>query len=250
MMLKELQNFGLSENEARVYLASLEIGKATADEISKHANVKRPTTYVQIESLMQKGLMSSVEEGKKTYFTPESPEYLRRLFEKNHEELARRGKDLDRMLPELARMFETAGERPRVRFFEGKEGLITMREEFLKGKEKELFVAYSFDALNELLGEQELKKYVERRKMAGIKVRAIYTKKGGALDKEKTEFTESRQISEEQFPFSSDIYMCGNRVALSSLKGKIMGVIIESNEIASSMRSLFLLAWNAAEKEK
>ena len=107
-MLKQLQEFGLSENEAGVYLASLEIGKATADELSKHANVKRPTTYVQIESLMKKGLMSSVEKDKKTFFVPESPEYLRRLFEKNHQELKQQGKELDRMLPDLARMFETA----------------------------------------------------------------------------------------------------------------------------------------------
>ena len=52
-MLKELQDIGLSEKEARVYLAALEIGRATADQLAKHAKIVRPTTYVQLQSLMK-----------------------------------------------------------------------------------------------------------------------------------------------------------------------------------------------------
>ena len=248
-MLRELQNFGLSENEARVYLASLQIGKATADEISKHAEVKRPTTYVQIESLMQKGLMSSVEDGKKTYFTPESPEYLRRLFEKNHEELARRGKELDRMLPDLARMFETAGERPRVRFFEGKEGLVTMREEFLKVKSKEIFAIFSHDALLEAFTREELDTYSEKREGLGIKTRAIYTRTEGKFKEVLPEYGKYwRFIPEEKMLLSTDIIIYDNNVAVMTLKGKIIGTITENREIADSMRALFKFIWEAAER--
>ena len=70
-MLKELQDLGLSEKEARVYL-----GQTTADKLAKHAKVNRSTTYVQLESLMKVGLMSTHEERKKTVFAPESPELL------------------------------------------------------------------------------------------------------------------------------------------------------------------------------
>jgi len=75
-MLKELQDLGLSEKEARVYLAALELGQTTADKLAKHAKVNRSTTYVQLESLMKVGLMSTHEERKKTVFAPESPELL------------------------------------------------------------------------------------------------------------------------------------------------------------------------------
>ena len=54
-MLKELQDMGLSEKEAKIYLASLEIGRATADQLAKQAKIVRSTTYVQLESLMKKG---------------------------------------------------------------------------------------------------------------------------------------------------------------------------------------------------
>src|SRR4051812_35603168 len=109
-MLKELQDLGLSEKEARVYLAALEIGQATADQLAKQANIKRPTTYVQLESLMKMGLMSTYEEGKKTYFTPESPDTLKKIFESKKREFEAREQDLTAILPELVRKFEGAGE--------------------------------------------------------------------------------------------------------------------------------------------
>src|ERR1700689_5744541 len=111
-MLKELQDIGLSEKEARVYLASLELGRTTAEKLAKHAKVNRSTTYVQIESLMKKGLMSTYEEDKKTYFAPESPELLKRLLSKQRDELQSKERDLSSILPALLQQFEGAGERP------------------------------------------------------------------------------------------------------------------------------------------
>src|SRR5437899_393424 len=100
-MHKELQDLGLSEKEASIYLAALEIGRATADQLAKHAKIKRPTTYVQLESLMKKGLMSTYEEDKKTYFAPESPELLKRFLQKQKEELNSKESELDSLLPLL-----------------------------------------------------------------------------------------------------------------------------------------------------
>src|SRR5271169_2125521 len=120
-MLKELQDMGLLEKEARVYLAALELGRTTAEKLALHAKVNRSTTYVQLESLMKKGLMSTYEEGKKTYFAPESPELLKRFLVKQKEEIGSKEKDLTNFLPELLRQFQSAGERPVVRFFPGKE---------------------------------------------------------------------------------------------------------------------------------
>lgn len=247
-MLQELQDFGLSEKEARVYLAALELGKTTADELAKQAKVNRSTTYVQIESLKQKGLMSSYDEGKKTYFVPESPEYLKRLFEKQSGELESKQKELEKLLPNLSKMFETAGERPRVRFFEGKEGLVTMREEVLKSRAKEISVVYSFDALKKVFSQEELDSFIKKRADRDIRTRALYTSREEKL--EPRPLTENRLISEKISPIDADIVIYGDTVAVMALKNKLMGVIIENEDIAQSMRSVFNLAWEAAEKYK
>src|SRR5437868_13388020 len=120
-MLKELQDMGLSEKEAKVYLAALELGPTTAEKLAIQAKVNRSTTYVQLESLMEKGLMSTYEEGKKTFFAPESPELLRRLLTLKKDEVVARERDLTRFLPDLLRQFEGAGEKPVVRLFPGKD---------------------------------------------------------------------------------------------------------------------------------
>jgi len=247
-MLQELQDFGLSEKEARVYLASLEIGRATADQLSKHAEVNRSTTYVQIESLMRKGLMSTYEEGKKTYFIPESPEYLQRLFTKARHGLELKEKELERLLPDFKQLFEHAGEHPRVRFFEGKEGIITMREEILNTKNKEILIMFSFDALSDIFSQKELNIYSEKRAGKKIRSKAIYTRKMGKFEGPHPPLTERRFMPTDKLSLDTDIIVYDNNVAMMALKGKLMGVIIESEEIAKSMRSLFNLVWEAAKK--
>ena len=56
----KLKELGLAEKEAKVFLASLELGSSAVQEIAKKAEINRATTYVIIEKLMKKGLMSSV----------------------------------------------------------------------------------------------------------------------------------------------------------------------------------------------
>ena len=249
-MLQELQDFGLSEKEARVYLAALELGRATADELAKQAKVNRSTTYVQIESLKQKGLMSSYDEDKKTYFAPESPEYLKRLFEKQAGDLESKQKELANLLPGLTKMFETAGERPRVRFFEGKEGLITMREEVLNAKNKEILVIFSQDALSSVFSQEELDEYSDKRGEKGLKSRAIYTRAGGKFEGPHPPLTERRYMSPDRLSLGTDIAIYDNSVAIMSLKDKISGVIIENENIAKSLRSVFNILWEFADKFK
>ena len=133
-MLKELQDIGLSEKESRVYLAALELGNTTAEKLATQAKVNRSTTYVQLESLMKMGLMSTYEEGKKTYFAPESPTYLKRILDMKRAEIGAREKELVSLMPELTHLFEGAGERPLVRFYMGKEGVSTLRDQILEAK--------------------------------------------------------------------------------------------------------------------
>ena len=64
-MLTQLKHIGLSENEAKVYLAMLELGPSPVLEIAAKAGINRPTAYAQIESLKKMGLVSMQTKGKK-----------------------------------------------------------------------------------------------------------------------------------------------------------------------------------------
>src|SRR4051812_11252942 len=88
-----LEQIGLTSKQALVYLALLELGSASVQSIAQKAGLKRPTTYLILDELQQKGVVSLVPQ-KKSLFTAESPE---RLLSDIH----RKEEVFKRFLPEL-----------------------------------------------------------------------------------------------------------------------------------------------------
>ncbi len=244
-MPKELQEIGLSEKEAKVYLAALEIGRATADQLAKHAKIKRPTTYVQLEGLMHMGLMSTYEEDHKTYFAPESPELLRRLLAKQREGIESKEKDLSSLLPELLRQFESAGERPVVRFFPGKEGITTVREEVLTAKGKMVRVLLSSDNMTKIYSEPEIDAYTDRRVALGLSTRALYTERNFFSKTPRNANSERRFLSD--MDLTIDLRIFDDKLAIFSVEGTLFALVIQSKQIAASMIMVFDFLWEKAE---
>ena len=243
---KELQQLGLSEKEAKVYLASLWLGPSSVQEIAKKAGLKRPTAYYAIEELMKRGLMSSVEKGKKRVFGSESPERLISLIAAQKRKVTALEEELRRFLPELNNIFGSIGERPKVRFFEGKEGIKVVQEDFLACRVKSLENIYPRDDFIKVFSPKEREEYVARRKKKKIKVRTIYTSQNPPALLTKEPLVERKFIPYDKFPFSADITIYGDKVAICTYKGKLIGIIIESKEIAETLRMVFNLAWLAA----
>ena len=79
--LKELEHLGLTEKESRVYLAALEMGPSPVQDISHKAHVNRATTYVMIESLSARGLMSTFQR-QEAFLCRQSPERLMTIVER------------------------------------------------------------------------------------------------------------------------------------------------------------------------
>ena len=109
-----LRNLGFSEKEAKIYLALLEMGTGTAMTISKKADIKRPTTYLILEELKKKGLVSEIPE-QKHVFAAENPEVLQKNLKQN---LA----NLGELLPIFKAKFNR-GEKPKIKYYEGKDNL-------------------------------------------------------------------------------------------------------------------------------
>lgn len=246
-MLKELQDIGLTEKEAKVYSAALELGPATADQLAKHSKIVRSTTYVQLESLMKKGLMSTYEQGKKTFFAPESPELLKRFLLKQKEDIGAKEKDLASFLPDLLRQFDSAGERPVVRFFPGKEGVTAVREELLTTKEKEAYAIFSPNHLAKIYSDKYLDEYSDKRKKLGIHSKGIYLHREYFSRAGSDELTERRFLPPSVLPLTIDISIFDDKTTILSLEGNLFGMIIESTQIASSMKMIFGFLWEHAE---
>lgn len=234
-----LAQFGLINKEDDVYLACLELGLASVNEIAVKANIKRTTAYDVLANLIKKGLVGQTQKGKKRLFYAEQPEKLNKLLEEKQAKLAE-------IMPMLKSLYNTAGEKPKIRYYEGKEGLKEVYCDTLNYTGE--LLAFVTENILKYLGDDFADEYIKKRKKTRITVRVIGpdTEEIIAYKKVDKEFIkQTRLVPKEKFPFTIEMNIYGNKIAFMSFK-EAMGVIIESNEIAANMRLLFELAWQGA----
>lgn len=246
MLEKDLQEIGLNEKEAKIYLASLELGQSVVQDIAKKAGVNRATTYFVIETLMKMGLMSSFHKGKKQYFVAADPDRLIEILEQEKNTIEKRKSSLKKLLPQLQSINNKQKDRPVVKYYEGKEGIKTMVSEILKAAKGEVDMAYSVDALNKLFTEEDKIEWRKVRIKRNLYTKAIYTYKDGIL--QNIPKSDSRKVPFDKFPITCDIAVYDEKVRIADLSKRLIGVIIEDKEIARSMKAVLDLAWEAAEK--
>jgi len=245
MNLKEtLQQLGMHEKKAEVYLACLELGAATAYLIAKKVGLKRPTVYDLVDQLMKEGLLHKSMRGSIKYFSAADPEKLIRT-------LREKEKAVREAMPELQNLYNSPKAKPLIRYFEGKEGIIEMYEDSLKSCRKgdEILAYVGEDVLRHLPSYAE--DYVRRRVKEGIILRGIY-KNNSQITKYMKNNREQLRIAkildEKYFPVSNETNIYKNKVAVASYGKEMFGMIIESEEIAKSQKAIFELAWLGAEK--
>lgn len=248
---KELENIGLSEKEAKVYLAALELGQASVQNIARKAEVNRATTYSVLESLIKKGLCSTSEQNKKVLYSASPPNALLSLFEIKKKKIETQEDYFKKMLPELNSLHNKQESKPTVRFFEGKQGLLNSVTEFYftQADENEpVRMAYSKDLIESIIDEKDRVKFRKIRMGRKIKSKVIYNYEKGVL--ETTADGQRRRINAENYLLNCDVEILGNTVLFAPLTEKLSAVLIKNQEIANTLKVLFELAWLGAEIKK
>ena len=253
-LVSHLEDLGLSEKESRVYLANLSLGPSSVQKIADYAGIKRVTTYVILESLVNLGLASQSIKGKKTFFIAEDPVSLNRLISKREEELKDQKQNLETILPELKDLKSLPSESPGVRFYDSAEGIRSIMGSFLSQHKNEVDILYGVsntDQLFEFFPEIAANLTNPDRVRTGVSSKVIYTSSKGALyaGSDKTRNRESRYVPEKQFPLKGDISIVGDHIVMLALSGsKPIGITIQSKELSAAMKAIFNLAWEAAKQ--
>lgn len=235
-LITVLTSLGLTEKEAKVYLALTELGTAVVSDIAHKADINRVTTYDILEKLKIRGMVSYYTKKKIKYFSSIAPETLLEEFEK-------RTSDLRGSLPKFKTL---TGEinHPRIRYFEGLEGIKAIYADTLTSKTEILNYSNSYEIRKKWPNYDQ--EYVNKRAQKKIYLRGICPKdKAGetvhAQDKEY--YREMRLIPSNQFDFTNEINIYDDKVAIISFKDELIGMIIESIEIANSQRAIFNMCW-------
>lgn len=237
-----LRDFGLEDREAKVYLTCLRLGQATPNLISHESGIQRTYVYNILVDLFEKGLISEVEiRGKKTYSALSIEQFKALQAEKMRR--------LESLVPELKAFERAVGDRPKVRFYEGKEGIFIAQQETLTLPRGSEILAYATGQGLYQYDPDFALSYIRQRAKKGITARSLAADTPETrqfTDKNKEQLRTTRLVPADQFPFTNEINIWGNKVSIMSMQGQLLAVVIESESIARTQRSIFELAWRGA----
>lgn len=242
-----LTSLGLQDKEPEVYLALLRTpGAQPASIIANRSNLNRTTVYKTLVKLVKKGLVTKTERHGITCFFAEDPENrLKLLIEERQKKLGEMNQAMLEALPLLTMNEEDIDSLPKIRYYEGIEGIKQIYEAVLKeGVDQYRYgdITKIYEALGVYTDE-----YIKKRNEKGFITHAImpfYEKDDKEIKKNKRENREVIYIPHKLFPIEGEVRIFGNKVAIFSLrKESPIGVIIESETIAKMFYHIYMLTW-------
>lgn len=245
-LMEQLERLDLKGRQAKVYLALLQLGSASAIEIAKYTKLKHPTVYDVLDLLREKQLVCETVSGRRRLFSPEDPARLAEIEN-------RRKEALDAVLPDLYALYRGGEKRPRVHYYEGAEGGEALRSALLNVKAKEYFY---FGAVREMLKlstpECEAE-YVRQRIRRGIWSWSIRNRAREMPEEEYMRPGEKNLRHVRYFPRAisdniSGLYLFDRTVAIASGLKENYTVFLESEELFILMKSLWQCMWEISEQ--
>ncbi len=244
MFEKYLQEIGLNEKEAAIYLALLEVDNASVIDVSKKTKINRSTVYVVLEGLMKKGLASETQIGKKVHYQAESPERLETFVEQQKAVFEERSKRVKDIIPQIKGIQRATGERPVVKYFEGREAALGSHRLFFNAEDKEGVGYFLFDRdlIEEIFNPNEITSVQKIRPGKKIKAKTLYTSTKTTLPTD--EYSQRVKIDGEKYPLHCDISMYEDRVQIVTMGKSVSTIFIQSKDVAETLKSLFRLAFD------
>jgi HTH-type transcriptional regulator, sugar sensing transcriptional regulator len=238
-----LCQIGLSENEAKVYLALLEMHKSSASVLSSRLKIHRNVARYTCQHLAKRGVVKEKHEGNSFVYYPEPPEKLSYLLKEEEQKLQEKKEQLNRVLGTLKGIVDPNTALPKVRFFEGKKGIINLYEEILNIDSSPI---ESFEDGGEMYNffPEYVPDFINKRVKKGIVSKTISPTGNKINQNKKTELREIKEIPKEAFPFSCDIKICKDVVSIFSFEKDVpVGIMVKHQDIADNFRILFNYIW-------
>jgi len=237
-----LIEIGMTLNEAKVYLALLEIGSSTVVEISKKCKIHRPNVYDSLQKLIEKGIVSLIAKENTTYYQASNPAMLE-MFLKEKEI------KLQTILPNLNELFNMAKRKSFANVFEGINAVSKILYNLLEYK-KEILV-YGIPRVAPEMAKYFIMSFHKVRIEQKVKMKHIYN--FNAI--ERIKYLNDMSYTEAKYaPIEAEsvvaTHICGDEVALVIWTDNPKVIQIVDKDVAESYRNYFNMLWNIAKIPK
>lgn len=233
MKEQALESLGLNKKQIAVYLANLELGSSSVQQIAMKAGLNRTSTYDILSSLETIGFVNYVIISKIKYYQAKDPEKLADL-------LREKRALIKKALPELKGLAKSAKHKSKIEIYVGVNGLKSILEDILNNSK--FFLAITSKRHMSSLLKYYFKHFINRRIKAGIKVKLI-------IDEEPLDKNAQYKLIKGRIKTGTWIY--NGRVAIISFEEKEpIGILIHEKNFYETQRLMFNLLWNALDKPK
>jgi HTH-type transcriptional regulator, sugar sensing transcriptional regulator len=249
-MIEEiLRDIGLTEYEAKVYLALLDLGKAKSGEILSKANLNTGKIYDILNSLKNKGFVSEVTESGVKKFSPADPKRIYDYLDERKKDILKKEKDFKNVLPQILNKINSKKEKQKVEIFYGFNGLKTAHQKEID--------RYSSKETLRILGIMGKDKY--SKEIYNFYINNLYSKRANAkvkvkkiLDEDARKFKKDheKEAKLKFFPYVSPVAVVtiGDLTIIDIITENPIVITIESKEVANSFVQQFEFLWKIAQK--
>ena len=249
-----LEKVGLSEKEALIYASLITLGGAFPTQIAEHAKLNRTTVYKILLGLSIKGLVNEIKKKNKIFYQVEKPEKLLR-YAKSQVTLAQdRVEKTEKLIPDFEGLYSAFINKPKILYFEGLDGILSIYEDQIIGTKKYEMLAFSnASELENIFPAKFFENYRHSKEKIGITTRGIIPD----TEKDKT-FTsrlyegykeevipKAKYVPAIEFSFKGEITIYSDKkVSIVNLNmEQLTGLIIEDETIHKMMKMIFELSW-------
>ena len=239
-----LKQVGLTEGEARVYLALVRLGSATTGPVSDESGVSRSKIYGVLERLMRKGLASFIVKEKTRYYQAAEPFKLQDYLEARENEFKRQRRQLDELIPKLAAQ-KASAKQSEAQIFKGFKGMQAVNEHvFVRLKRGETADYMLGAAYQDEKYHRYWHKWHKTRVKAGIKNRLLFSSRTDAsilANRNAYAGCDARYM-----PLPVDVpawVMVYSDVTVIGLQSDELAIEIVNDKIAESFREYFEALW-------
>lgn len=168
----ELRKLEISENEAKIYLACLELEKSTVQEIAKKANLTRPTIYRFLEKMERRGLVKKIKQNGNPYILAQSPDELLNILHLQKRQIEEKEREFMRIISMLKNKF-CLSKKNEIEIFPLTRGKQILLNDFSMTHSKEIFVYFSS---NKIIDPEKMRLIYKKilLRLGEIKVQEIY----------------------------------------------------------------------------
>lgn len=252
-ILQALKEFGMTDEEAGIYLSIHAYKADTALKLSRNMKLPRTTVYRLLDNLIAKGFVLTRLGERGTRYTTLPIEDFGFILESKELELAQ----LKKKLPDLADLVKVVSgaeqDKQQVTYYHSVEGIKQVTYNSLKAKGE--LLTFEVGTMNSFMDREESEQYRRRFVENKIHIRTLtnssYIEPWTNITEMVNKYWEIRYIAPITKPFEFEILIYNDIYAMYRYLGsEIFCVEIQSAQLAQMQKQLFEYLWNEAKRFK